>query len=128
VGTITMPCLKGTTDCVFPAAVVGPSIRLGWPNEWNTGAAVSLACLLCLGIVLIVFPGNSRRLGTALAALALAFLIGGAGCAGNGSGSTGSGGGSSNNIGDLSGYNAGTGYDLATGLGSVNVNNLVNDF
>jgi len=128
VGTITMPCLKGTTDCVFPAAVVGPSIRLGWPNEWNTATVVSLACLLCLGIVLIVFPGKSRRLGTAFAALALAFLIGGAGCAGNGGGSMGSGGGSSNNIGDLSGYNAGTGYDLATGLGSVNVNNLVNDF
>jgi subtilase family serine protease len=35
-----------------------------------------------------------------------------------------------NNAGDaygvLSGYNAGTGYDLATGLGSVNANNLVN--
>jgi hypothetical protein len=28
----------------------------------------------------------------------------------------------------LSGYNAGTGYDQATGLGSVNTNNLVNDW
>jgi subtilase family serine protease len=28
----------------------------------------------------------------------------------------------------LSGYNAGTGYDLATGLGSVNANNLVNNW
>jgi len=31
-------------------------------------------------------------------------------------------------IGVLSGYNAGTGYDLATGLGSVNANNLVNNW
>ena len=29
-------------------------------------------------------------------------------------------------VGILSGYSATTGYDLATGLGSVNVNNLVN--
>lgn len=33
----------------------------------------------------------------------------------------------SNPIGVLTGYNAGTGYDLATGLGSVNVTNLVNN-
>ena len=31
-------------------------------------------------------------------------------------------------IGVLSGFNAGTGYDLATGLGSVNANNLVNNW
>jgi hypothetical protein len=31
-------------------------------------------------------------------------------------------------VGVLNGYNAGTGFDLATGLGSVNVTNLVNDF
>ena len=31
-------------------------------------------------------------------------------------------------VGILNGYNAGTGFDLATGLGSVNVTNLVNDF
>jgi hypothetical protein len=31
-------------------------------------------------------------------------------------------------IGVLTGYNAGAGYDLTTGLGSVNVGNLINDF
>jgi subtilase family serine protease len=35
---------------------------------------------------------------------------------------------SNDNIGTLSGYNAGTGYDQATGLGSVNVCNLVEDW
>ena len=35
---------------------------------------------------------------------------------------------SSDTIGVLSGYNAATGYDLATGLGSVNIGNLVNNF
>jgi hypothetical protein len=35
---------------------------------------------------------------------------------------------SSDRFGVLSGYSAGTGYDLATGLGSVNANNLVNDW
>jgi subtilase family serine protease len=34
---------------------------------------------------------------------------------------------SSDTIGVLSGYSAGTGYDLATGLGSMNVGNLVNN-
>ena len=35
---------------------------------------------------------------------------------------------SADTIGVLSGYSAGTGYDLATGLGSVNVSNLLNKF
>jgi subtilase family serine protease len=35
---------------------------------------------------------------------------------------------SSDTIGSLTGYNAGTGYDLTTGLGSMNVANLVNSF
>jgi len=35
---------------------------------------------------------------------------------------------SADTIGVLSGYNAGTGYDLATGLGSVNVGNLLTKF
>jgi hypothetical protein len=35
---------------------------------------------------------------------------------------------SSDTIGVLSGYNAGTGYDFATGLGSINANNLVNNW
>jgi hypothetical protein len=35
---------------------------------------------------------------------------------------------SSDNIGILSGYSAGTGYDLATGLGSVNVGNLLGNW
>jgi subtilase family serine protease len=34
---------------------------------------------------------------------------------------------SSDTIGVLSGYSAGTGYDLATGLGSINIGNLVNN-
>lgn len=34
----------------------------------------------------------------------------------------------SNQVGVLSGYNAGTGYNLATGLGSLNVANLTNSF
>jgi hypothetical protein len=35
---------------------------------------------------------------------------------------------SSDSVGSLTGYNAGTGYDLTTGLGSMNVANLVNSF
>jgi subtilase family serine protease len=35
---------------------------------------------------------------------------------------------SSDTNGILSGYSAGTGYDLATGLGSINIGNLVNSF
>lgn len=33
-----------------------------------------------------------------------------------------------NSVPGLTGFNAGVGYDLATGLGSVNINNLVNDW
>ena len=124
-GTIAMPCAKSSTNCTVSAEVVGPSFRPAKPAPWVTAATVALLSLLCLASILVAFPGRTRRLGSALAMVALVLLIGGAAaCGGNGGG--GGGGGSANfTVGVLSGYGAGTGYDEATGLGSVNVQKLV---
>ncbi|HXX45758.1 MAG TPA: S53 family peptidase [Candidatus Acidoferrales bacterium] len=133
-GTIAMPCAKGSTNCNVTAQIVGPSFRPGRPAPWITPATVALLCLLLLGSILAAVPGKTRRWGTALAMLALVCLLGGAAaCGGSGSGgSNGSSGGGPdpNNftVGVLSGYSAGTGYDEATGLGSVNVQKLVNQW
>jgi len=130
VGTIAMPCAKNSTNCTVSAEVVGPSARPGKPAPWLvTAATVVLLCLICLGSILAAFPGRTRRLGTAMAMLALTFLLGGAAaCGGSGNGGGGNGGGGDPKnftVGILSGYSAGTGFDEATGLGSVNVQKLV---
>jgi len=128
-GTNAMPCQKNSTNCVLTAQIVGPSVRPRKPVPWVTPATLALLCLLCLGSILAAFPGRARRWGTALATLALAFLLSGvAACGGSGGGGGGGGGGSNFTVGVLSGYNAAAGFNLATGLGSVNGDQLVTDW
>jgi hypothetical protein len=61
----------------------------------------------------------------ALALILFAALFGSVSCGGGSGNGTVSQGGGTTTVGVLSGYNATVGYDRATGLGSVNVNNLV---
>jgi len=129
VGTIAMPCEVNTSDCVVSNATLTPWLRPTWPATWASKAVAILACLLLPSLSLLGFPGKPRRLGAAFCLLTMATLLGMAGCGGSNGGNNGGGGGGGGGnatIGVLSGYNAGTGYDLATGLGSVDVNNLAN--
>ena len=128
-----MPCTLNTPNCSATSAMLGPVRRLDRnPTRWawlSTGR-VALACALLLGIFAIGFRGSRRLRSAALALIAFALLFGSVSCGGGGSGGGGGGGGGGsgggNTIGVLTGYAAGTGYDLATGLGSVNANSLVN--
>jgi pro-kumamolisin-like protein len=127
-GTIAMPCSTGSVDCTTTAAGLQPSPQdVKWPRLITIG---TLVCVLCIGTIVFQFRGSSRRWITAMSLLAVAGLAANAaGCgggSGGGGGVGGGGGGGTPAIGVLSGYNAGVGYDLATGLGSVNVLNLVN--
>jgi subtilase family serine protease len=127
-GTNAMPCAKGSPNCVLSAQIVGPLLRPGKPAPWVPALAATFLCALCLTIVLAAFPGRPRRWATALALLVvLAFLFGGAAC-GGGNGGSSIPSPSNFTIGVMSGYNAGAGYNLATGLGSVNAQQLVKDW
>jgi hypothetical protein len=122
-GTIAMPCVTSSPDCTTNASVVPPAVRMKGPTPTTL---VTLVCALCVGLMLICFRGRSRALATAIAVLAAVAFTANAGCGGGGNGGGGGGGsGTPPAIGIQNGYNAGSGYDLATGLGSVNVENLV---
>jgi hypothetical protein len=121
-GTISMPCETGSPDCTTNAAAVPVAPRVKRPTPTTL---VTLVCVFCVGLMLICFRGRSRAWTTAIALLAAVVLTANAGC-GGGSGNNSGGGGTTPNIGISNGYNAGTGYDLATGLGTINVENLVN--
>jgi hypothetical protein len=127
-GTIAMPCSTGTLDCTTTAAGLQPLPQdVQWPRLITI---VTLVCVMCIGTIVFRFRGSSRRWITAMSLLAVAALAANAaGCgggSGGGGGVGGGGGGGTPAIGVQSGFNAGPGYDLATGLGSVNVLNLVN--
>ena len=128
VGTNSMPCTLNTLNCSATSGMLGPAGRpKNNPARWAwTSASISaLACIFLLGVFLIGFHGSRRRRSAVLALLVLALLFGSVSCGGGGGGGGGGiGGGGGTPVGVLSGYDAGTGYDLATGLGSVNANNL----
>ena len=120
-GTIAMPCVTASPDCTTNAAVVPPAVRVNRPSPTTL---VTLVCAFCVGLMLICFRGRSRAWTTALVLLAAVAFTVNAGCGGGGNGGGGGSGGPPA-IGIQNGYSAGTGYNLATGLGSVNVENLV---
>jgi len=124
-GTIAMPCSTGTADCTTVAAALQPSPRrVRWPQITTL---VTLLCILCVAALVIGFRGGSRRWVTSLALLTVIGLAANSsGCGGGSGGGGGGGGGGTPAIGVQTGYNAGVGYDLATGIGSVNAFNLVN--
>jgi Pro-kumamolisin, activation domain len=121
-GTIAMPCVTGSPDCTTNAAALPVAPRVKWLTPTTL---VTLLCVFCVGLMLICFRGRSRAWTTAIALLAAVVFTANAGCGGGGNGSN-PGGGGTPDFGIQNGYNAGTGYDLATGLGTVNVGNLLN--
>jgi hypothetical protein len=124
-GTNSMPCVTGSVNCGTSSSQLAP---ISGPDfRWTPQTIVFAVCVFCGGMLLLILPGKQRRLRSALALLVFAIVLGSVSCGGGGSnGTVTGGGGGGNSVGILSGYNAGTGYDRATGLGSVNAANLVN--
>ena len=126
VGTNAMPCVIGSLNCSSTASVPGsPSVRI----PAITVSAVRIACALGIGLLLLLGLRRKSQRWVTSAALcsALILLVVSVGCGGSGGGGGGGGGnGNGTPEGVMTGFSAGLGYDLATGLGSINAANLVN--
>lgn len=125
VGTNSVPCTPGSIDCSTTASI--PNIPSS-PNPRINVRVVRIACAFCIGLLLLLgLRRKQQRWSSAAAMLALVLLVVNAGCGGGSSSTstttpvTGQG----TPEGALTGYSAGLGYDLATGLGSVNALNIV---
>ncbi|HEX4147040.1 MAG TPA: protease pro-enzyme activation domain-containing protein, partial [Pirellulales bacterium] len=125
VGTNSVPCTPGTVNCSTTASI--PNV-LGGPASPIVVRAIRIACALGIGLLLLL--GLRRRQQRWVTAAALcgtaALLIVSVGCGGGGNSGTNPGNDNGTPEGVVSGFSAGTGYDLATGLGSINATNVVN--
>jgi subtilase family serine protease len=132
IGTNSQPCVLGTSgSCgqAITAQVTAP------PNTVGFGATRSVAilsCIFAITVLLLYMQARRRSWTTVFALIAFASLLTIAACGSGGGNSVGNGGGGGgggqNPNGVLSGFNAGVGYDQATGLGSVNAFNLVENW
>jgi len=125
VGTNSTPCTIGSIDCTTTASLPGIFAR---PLSPTVVRAIRIFCALGIGLLLLL--GLRRKQARWVTAAALcgtaALLLVSVGCGGGGSSSgTGTGSDEGTPEGILTGYNAGAGFDLATGLGSVNATNVV---
>jgi subtilase family serine protease len=122
VGTNAMPCAPGSPNCSTAASL--PGIPFG-RNLRISVRAIRIACALCIGLLLMLaFRRRTQRWTTAAAMSgALLLMAVSIGCGGGGGGNTNPNG---TPEGVLTGFSAGTGYDQATGLGTINAANLVN--
>jgi Pro-kumamolisin, activation domain len=124
-GTNSTPCTIGSVDCTTTASLPG---IFATPLSPVTVRAIRILCALGIGLLLLL--GLRRKQPRWVTAAALcgtaALLVVSIGCGGGNNSSSQGGGGQGTPEGVLTGYNAGVGYDLATGLGSVNAANLVN--
>ena len=124
-GTNAMPCSTGTVDCTSSSMV--PIL----PVDHDPLIAVRTIRLICaVGIGLLLLFGLRRRRQRWVTAAAMCgtavLLVVSVGCGGGGNSGTNPGGNQQGTPeGVMTSFNAGTGYDLATGLGTVNANNLV---
>jgi subtilase family serine protease len=121
-GTNAQPCVKGSPDCseADTAIALPPLRRLS-----RAGVIfVALACISFFAILLLGLKLKDRKWSSVFALLVFALFLSCAAC----SGGSGGGGGSGPPVGILAGYNAVPGYDRATGLGSVNVTNFVDNW
>jgi subtilase family serine protease len=122
-GNIQAPCvLAQAANCsaTTPAAVPVATFKSNKFTNWIIPAFLAL----CASILPFAIYARRRDWRKAFAFGVLAFALVSAACGGGGGG--GGGGGQQLN-GILNGYDAKAGYDLATGLGSVNARNLVNN-
>lgn len=120
VGNNEAPCvLNEALNCssTAPAAVPAAFFKSSKFTAWI------LPCLLALCVSSLPFALHARRRNwtRAFAVCAITFALVVLACCGGGGG----GGGGQQTNGILTGYSAGSGFDLATGLGSVNATNLV---
>ena len=124
-GNIEQPCvLAQAFQCssTTPAAVPVLTFKSNKLTNWIIPAFLAL----CASILPFAIYARRRDWRKAFAFCVLAFALVSAACGGSGGGGGGGGGGQQLN-GILPGYDAKAGYDLATGLGSVNARNLVNN-
>ena len=87
---------------------------------------VAVVCFFSVGLLVLALRVQRRNWSVVFALLAFAFLLTCVACGSGGSSPSTGGGGSTNGV--LPGFNAGIGYDRATGLGTVNAFNLVNNW
>ena len=123
VGTNSTPCKIGSVDCTTTASLPGI-----FASPLSPVAVRAIRIFCALGIGLLLLAGLRRKQPRWVTAAALCgtaiLLVVSVGCGGSNSGSgTTSDQGTPEGV--LTGYNAGTGYDLTTGLGSVNAANVV---
>src|SRR5579862_8474304 len=127
VGTNSMPCSPSSVDCTTAASLpIAPTDRA----PQITVREIRILCTFGIGLLLLLgLRRKQQRWVTAAAVCGTAvLLLVSVGCGGGNGGGSGVTGDQGTPEGVLSGYSAGVGYDLATGLGTVNVNNLVNDW
>jgi subtilase family serine protease len=128
VGTNSVPCeLKpiAVTGCgqTITSQVIKPPTTNGFRRIVGI---LGLACCFSLSLIILSRRIQQRNWRVVYALLAFALLLTCAACGSGGSGPITGGGGS--NIGVLPGFNAAVGYDRATGLGTVNAFNLVENW
>jgi len=123
-GTNSAPCTIGSVDCTTTASLPGFPAS---PLSPVTIRAIRIFCALGIGLLLLLGLRRKQPRWVTVAALCgtAALLVVSVGCGGGSSTSTQTGNGQGTPEGVLTGYNAGAGYDLATGLGSVNAEKLV---
>jgi hypothetical protein len=127
VGTNSVPCKLTPTAVAgcgqtITSQVVGPLRTNGFRL---TPAMVALAYFFSFVLLLLGLRVQRRNWSAVFTLLALVVVLTCAACGGGG-GSPSTGGNSTNGV--LPGFNAGAGYDRATGLGTVNAFNLVNNW
>jgi subtilase family serine protease len=127
VGTNSVPCkLTPTAVAGCGQTITSQVTRPPSTNGFRTSAGmIALACFLSVGLLVVGLRIQERNWSVVFALMAFALLLTCAACGSGGSGPS-TGGNSTNGV--LPGFNAGAGYDRATGLGSVNAFNLVNNW
>jgi hypothetical protein len=125
VATNAMPCVPNSTNCSTTASV--PNSPSGRTPQINV-RAVRTICALGIGLLLLFGLRRKQRRWVTSAAMcgAVLLLVVSVGCGGGNGGQEGGGGGAGTPEGVMTGYNTAVGFDLATGLGSVNALNFVN--
>jgi Pro-kumamolisin, activation domain len=126
-GTNSEPCVTGTVNCgTSVSSQLAPLARFKGAPRWTGTDLAILSLLVSTSIFLVFYRGRYRRLSFGFGLAVFALSLGVVGCGGGGGSSAPPSSTGTEPVGVLSGYNAVAGYDQATGLGSVNVTNLIN--
>jgi subtilase family serine protease len=127
VGTNSVPCKLTPTAAAGCGQTITSQVKRPPSTKGFRSSAgmIALACLLSVGLLLLGLRIQRRNWSVVFTLMAFAMLLTCAACGGGGSGPS-IGGNSTNGV--LPGFNAGVGYDRATGLGTINAFNLVNNW